>query len=111
MGNRRVRHVAPLYRDPDGFLIEVQRFLDPSAGIDPDARYNGNGARREGTSAVAYYDDPLGELVKICASCKRIGELPTRWVPLERFLAERTDASFSHGLCPDCLRDVGRDER
>lgn len=39
------------------------RFLNPPAGLDPDATYLGDGAKRPETSTVAYYDDPLGERV------------------------------------------------
>jgi PAS domain S-box-containing protein len=47
---------------------------------------------------------PLGEVVKICARCKCIQDGGGHWILLERFLAERTDARFNHGLCPSCVR-------
>lgn len=39
------------------------RFLNPPQGIDPDTRWQGDRAEREDATAVAYYDDPLGEEV------------------------------------------------
>ena len=60
----------------------------------------------------------LEGLVPICVNCKRmrISEAdpkdPAAWVPLERYISERTDASFTHGLCPDCIKkmygDIGK---
>ncbi len=44
----------------------------------------------------------LRGLLSICSYCKRIreGEQFTRSV--EAYLAEHTDATFSHGVCPEC---------
>ena len=28
------------------------------------------------------------------------------WHSVEEYISERTDAQFSHGICPDCVRDV-----
>jgi hypothetical protein len=47
----------------------------------------------------------------ICASCKRIKNDAGGWEGVESFVRERTDAEFSHGLCPDCAaRDWGAGE-
>jgi hypothetical protein len=52
----------------------------------------------------------LEGLVPICADCKKMlleDEDPkdaTAWVSLEKYISERTDASFTHGLCPDCMK-------
>lgn len=54
----------------------------------------------------------LEGLVPICANCKRMrvqGKDPkdmASWVPLEKYLSDRTDASFTHGLCPECIRKL-----
>lgn len=47
----------------------------------------------------------LEGILPICASCKRIRDEEGRWTSLERFLADRSPARFSHGLCDDCLRN------
>lgn len=38
----------------------------------------------------------------ICASCKKIRNDDGYWKQLEHYLAEHSDALFSHGLCPEC---------
>ncbi len=50
----------------------------------------------------------LRGILPICASCKRIRNEAGGWEAVESFVRERTDAEFSHGLCPDCAaRDWG----
>ena len=50
----------------------------------------------------------LEGILPICASCKRIKNDAGAWEAVESFVRERTDAEFSHGLCPDCAaRDWG----
>jgi len=46
----------------------------------------------------------LEGLLPICSFCKKI-RVENEWVPVERYIADRSDADFSHGLCPDCLRE------
>lgn len=47
----------------------------------------------------------LSGLLPICASCKRIRDDDKNWVEIELFIQERSDAEFSHGLCPNCLKE------
>ncbi len=44
----------------------------------------------------------LRGLLSICASCKRIRDEAGAWVSPESYVSARTDAIFSHGLCPGC---------
>ena len=46
----------------------------------------------------------LRGLLPICASCKRIRDDQGRWNQIESYVAARTEATFRHGVCPDCLR-------
>lgn len=48
----------------------------------------------------------LRGILPICGYCKRIRDEQGGWTRLEQFVAERSQASFSHGVCPDCLRLV-----
>lgn len=45
----------------------------------------------------------LEGLLPICAHCKQIRDQEGRWVQIERFVSARSDAQFSHGICPGCL--------
>ena len=45
----------------------------------------------------------LHGLLPICASCKKIRDTHGHWNKLETYISEHSDASFTHGLCPDCV--------
>lgn len=46
----------------------------------------------------------LRGLLPICASCKRIRDDQGYWQQVETYLADHTEADFTHGICPDCLQ-------
>lgn len=45
----------------------------------------------------------LSGLIPICAGCKKIRDDKGYWNQLEEYLEKHSDASFSHGLCPECF--------
>jgi hypothetical protein len=45
----------------------------------------------------------LRGLLCICAWCKRVRDEAEAWESVEKYVQTRTHASFSHGICPDCL--------
>ncbi len=47
----------------------------------------------------------LRGLIPICASCKKIRDDQGYWNRVESYIQEHSEAKFSHGLCPDCIRD------
>jgi CheY-like chemotaxis protein len=46
----------------------------------------------------------LGELLPICAYCKKIRDDGTYWKQFESYIQEHTGAHFSHSVCPDCFK-------
>jgi sigma-B regulation protein RsbU (phosphoserine phosphatase) len=44
----------------------------------------------------------LEGLLPICAYCKKIKDDEQQWQHLESYISRRTEANFSHGVCPDC---------
>ncbi|MDH5671544.1 MAG: response regulator [Myxococcales bacterium] len=44
----------------------------------------------------------LRGLLPICSYCKKIRDDANCWHQLEQYISHRTDASFSHGICPSC---------
>jgi sigma-B regulation protein RsbU (phosphoserine phosphatase) len=44
----------------------------------------------------------LSGLLPICSYCKRIRGDDQYWQQVEGYIAEHTDAQFSHGICPSC---------
>jgi PAS domain S-box-containing protein len=64
---------------------------------------------QELTDALARIKTLRG-LLPICASCKKIRDDQGYWQKVELYLAEHTDAEFTHGLCPDCMGEYIPDE-
>jgi len=46
----------------------------------------------------------LEGLLPICAMCKSIRNESGTWERLESFISRRSEAEFSHGICPSCGR-------
>lgn len=46
----------------------------------------------------------LTGLLPICAACKNIRNDHGYWQKVESYIGEHSDAVFSHGLCPDCIK-------
>jgi hypothetical protein len=47
----------------------------------------------------------LQGMLPICAHCKKIRDDQDNWQPMEFYISQRSEAKFSHGVCPDCLRE------
>ncbi len=48
----------------------------------------------------------LRGLLPICSSCKRIRNDEGSWEQIELYVREHSDAEFTHGLCPECMRKL-----
>jgi hypothetical protein len=48
----------------------------------------------------------LQGLLPICASCKRIKDERGEWTQLEPYIAEHSEADFTHGICPECAEKL-----
>ena len=46
----------------------------------------------------------LAEMLHLCPRCKQIRDEEGRWKPVERYVSQHSEATFSHGLCPQCAR-------
>jgi len=57
---------------------------------------------RERDAALAEIRTLRG-LLPICGYCKNIRDDKGYWHTVEQYIAERSDANFSHGICPRCM--------
>jgi CheY-like chemotaxis protein len=48
----------------------------------------------------------LKGLLPICAYCKKVRDDRNYWQRVETYISANSDARFSHGICPDCWREV-----
>jgi len=44
----------------------------------------------------------LEGVLPTCMYCKKIRDDKNDWVTLEQYVTERSNAAFSHGVCPQC---------
>jgi PAS domain S-box-containing protein len=113
---------APLttrHRKKDGTLIDVEVIAhDIAFGewkallavlTDVTERRRAAGERErminELTEALASVKTLRG-LIPICASCKKIRDDKGYWSQVEVYVRDRSEAEFTHGICPDCMKKV-----
>jgi PAS domain S-box-containing protein len=48
----------------------------------------------------------LHGILNICSYCKRICNDDGNWEQMELYIRDRSEADFSHGICPECLAKV-----
>ena len=48
----------------------------------------------------------LSGLLPICASCKKIRDDRGYWTQIESYIRSHSDAQFTHGICPECIRKL-----
>ncbi|HEB29670.1 MAG TPA: GAF domain-containing protein [Spirochaetes bacterium] len=51
----------------------------------------------------------LSGLVPICAECKKIRDDKGFWYQVEEYIEKHSNAEFSHGLCPECIKKMHPD--
>jgi hypothetical protein len=62
-------------------------------------------ARREVELALAQVKQLHG-MLPICAYCKKVRNDRNYWETIESYIGERSAATFSHGICPECRDKV-----
>jgi hypothetical protein len=48
----------------------------------------------------------LSGLLPMCANCKRIRDDQGYWHQVEAYISTHSEAEFSHGICPQCIREL-----
>ena len=48
--------------------------------------------------------ETLRGMIPICATCKKIRDDEGYWHGVETYVSQHTQASFTHGSCPECLK-------
>lgn len=48
----------------------------------------------------------LSGLLPICASCKKVRDDSGYWNQIEEYIRTRLDLDFTHGICPDCMKEL-----
>jgi GAF domain-containing protein len=48
----------------------------------------------------------LRSILPMCSHCRKVRDDEGVWSRLEAYVSTHTDTRFSHGLCPDCMREL-----
>jgi len=49
----------------------------------------------------------LSGFVPICSGCKKIRDDKDYWQSVESYIQAHSNATFTHGLCPNCMKKYG----
>ena len=69
-------------------------------------------ATRQRLAAMTKLEDSLSRtkrlegFISICMHCKKIHNGRDAWEQLEKYISNHSDAQFSHGICPECLKKM-----
>jgi GAF domain-containing protein len=103
--------LALVGREPIGLATPVQALLEglvaqAAVAIRNASLYEAEGrARREAELALAQVKQLQG-MLPICAYCKKVRNDRNYWEQIETYIGERSQATFSHGICPDCRESI-----
>ena len=63
----------------------------------------GRGRLEVATHAVVKELHTLRGIIPICSYCRNVRTEVGQWQKLDRYVRERAEVDFSHGICPDCM--------
>lgn len=92
---------------PFGYLIKPFRDRELKAAIEM-AIYK-LGMEKKQTALIAELKEALDKvkllsgLLPICSFCKKIRDDEGYWKDVEKFIRAHSGATFSHGICPECM--------
>ena len=80
--------------------------LSPADSAAFEAELQANAELREALAHVK----TLHGLFPICSGCKRIRDDEGYWNQIEVYIAQHSEAEFSHSICPACVEKFYPDE-
>ena len=105
--------LAALHAGADEFLIKPVNPAELKARAEVGRRIIGLQATLNAN--IQYLQAALDEVkalrgfINICAYCNKI-RTEDSWEEIEHYISEHTDVTFSHGVCPDCIKSKLRPE-
>jgi PAS domain S-box-containing protein len=108
---RWLEHVCQPVRDSDGLCLGIRGsnrdVTDRRQAEEARDRAEGERERLIGqlSEALAHVRTLRG-FIPICAACKRIRDDAGYWQAVEVYVRDHTEAEFSHGLCPTCVKSL-----
>lgn len=120
---KKEKMIAELNADRESFLAKVMYGGVALSILAVVALYRVNMRTRRKNELIATQNNELKHLndelqekigevnlltgfLPICSNCKRIRDDNGEWEQMEQYISKRSEATFSHGICPDCLKSV-----
>ena len=95
------------------FLVNMYPFRDGVSVLTRDiSERKRSELQRE--QLIKELQDALGQvrtlhgLIPICAWCKKIRNDEGYWQQVEVYFSEQSEADFTHGICPECVKAQSR---
>ena len=54
--------------------------------------------------------DSLHEIIPVCSRCRKIRNDAGAWENFEEYITTHSEIEFSHGICPDCIKELYQNE-
>lgn len=114
--NRRLSQAkAELERAHDNLEMQVKErtseLSDANQSLENEIA-NRKLIQAEHEKLIAQLQDALAKIktlrgmVPICSNCKKVRNDKGFWEQVEAYVSEHTEAEFSHGMCPDCIKKL-----
>ncbi|HPC42275.1 MAG TPA: hypothetical protein PLD91_15260 [Spirochaetota bacterium] len=85
------------------FVFRLRSFMDKGMIQRKNIELESEKKNLEGALAkVKRLSGPL----PICANCNKVRDDRGYWQQVEEYVAERSEAAFSHSLCPECMKKL-----
>ncbi|MHB1296537.1 MAG: response regulator [Anaerolineae bacterium] len=101
-----------LVKDLDGGYLEllptvIEQVLERHRWMQEKRRAEEERARLvEELQAALAQVRKLSGLLPICSCCKKIRNDSGYWTRIEEYIAEHSEAEFTHGICPECMQTL-----
>jgi CheY-like chemotaxis protein len=93
--------------EPYGYILKPYRTVDLRISVEMSIQRHRAELERE--RLLKRFQEVLASVktltgrLSICCYCKKIRDEVGNWPDVETYVMRHSDASFSHGMCPDCF--------
>lgn len=64
------------------------------------------GSRARAVQSLKRQVKLMEDILPVCMHCKRIRDKLNNWEEIEVYVARQTEAAVSHGICPECAKEI-----
>jgi CheY-like chemotaxis protein len=93
--------------EPYGYILKPYKNADLRISVEMSLQRHR--AEQERERLLKRFQDVLASVktltgrLSICCYCKKIRDEAGNWPEVEAYVMKHSDASFTHGMCPDCF--------